>query len=115
MSKNRFSKSNKKDRSIFLRLILPILIFIIVVFLFVNQMGSMAENSREQQYEALSNALRKSIIHNYASEGYYPPSLEYIINKYQITFNSDLFHISYRPSGSNIMPDFTIIRREAMR
>jgi len=112
MSKNRFAKTSTKDRSIFIRLVLPLLVFVIVITFFVNQMGNMAESSRRQQYEALTNALRKSIIHNYASEGYYPPSLEYIISKYQITFNSNLFFVDYQPAGANIMPNFTVIPLE---
>ena len=106
---NRFSKS-KKDRSFLTRLILPLLAFTLVILLFIAMMSTTQANSVEQQYQALSRALRRNMIHTYATEGYYPPSLDYIKERYHFLYNTDLFYIDYQPSGQNMLPEVTIIR-----
>jgi hypothetical protein len=46
-------------------------------------------------------------------EGKYPESLDYLKEHYGLTYNEDLFFVDYRVSGSNILPDVTIIERKA--
>jgi len=108
MARNIFA-NHKQDKSILYRLILPLVAFAVVVTLFVNSMGNMESRSYEQQRMALEGALNKSIVHSYAISGYYPPSLEYILDRYQIIYNRDLFYIDYQPLGINMMPDLTIV------
>ena len=108
MARNIFA-NKKKDKSIFYRFALSLFAFVAVVILFVNSLGNMEANSYEQQRATLEGAINKSIIHSYATSGYYPPSLEYILDTYQIIYNTDLFYIDYQPLGSNIIPEVTII------
>jgi len=107
---NRFQKT-KKDKSIVYRLFLPIGLFAIVIILFIRSMDNMRQNSISQQQDALNNALRRCIVHNYATEGYYPPSLDYIIEHYQLIYNEDLFFVDYQPLAQNILPEVQVIRR----
>ena len=106
---NRFAK-RKSDKSYITRLIVPLVIFAFVIAMFVRMMVNMQSNSVQQQYEALTGALRRNIIHTYASEGFYPPSLDYLIEKYNMIINRDLFYVDYQPMGRNIMPEITVIR-----
>ena len=107
---NRFTKT-RKDQSILTRLILPLLVFVVVITLFLQSINNMQANSLTQQYDALESALRRSIIHTYATEGHYPPSLDYIKERYQLTYNDELFFVDYIPLAQNIMPEVTIIQR----
>jgi len=109
---NRFQKSKKKDKSIIYRLILPLVVFAAVIVIFINSANHMQETSKQQQYEALNSALTKNIVHCYATEGFYPPSLKYIQDHYQLTYNHDLFFVDYQPMGANMMPELTIIQRK---
>ena len=108
MAKNIFA-NHKPDKSLLYRLILPLMAFIVVVIIFVNSLANMESRSYEQQRSALEGALNKSIVHSYAISGYYPPSLQYILDKYQIIYNRELFYIDYQPLGMNMMPDLTIV------
>lgn len=106
---HRFSTSETKgtDRRSGIRwffLIPPALI--ICFYLAVNSVGSSAA---ERQRESLERALSRDIVHCYALEGFYPPSLEYIEEHYGLTYDHNQFFIDYRPIGSNIHPDVTII------
>lgn len=87
------------------------LLFLVILFLFIFAIDKTANNSIERQKEALRNATERDIIHCYALEGFYPPSLQYIEKHYGLTYDSNLFMIDYRPIGSNIRPDFTIITK----
>jgi hypothetical protein len=108
MAKNIFA-NKKRDSSLLYRLLLPLIAFVAVISIFITSLGNMETRSYEQQRMALEGAITKGIVHSYATSGYYPPSLQYILDKYQIIYNSDIFYIDYQPIGSNIMPDLTII------
>ena len=108
MNRNIFSK--KTPHYWYARkILLPLVAFIIMVSLFINSLNNIDVASYEQQRESLINALNKSIAHNYAITGYYPPSLEYILDKYQIVYNDNLFYVDYKPIGANIPPSLTVV------
>ena len=105
---NRFANT-KKDKSFLYRLILPIAVFIGILLIFMNTVRGMEDGNVRQQKDALTNALNKSIVHCYATEGFYPPSLQFIKDHYQVTYNEEMFYVDYQPLGSNMLPDVTII------
>lgn len=73
--------------------------------------GSISDSTLDRQQESLQMAIDRDIVHCYAVEGYYPPSLQYLIEHYGLTYNEDNFYVDYRPIGSNIRPNVTIIRK----
>jgi len=109
---NRFNKK-RTNRSTFVSLFLPLVIFIVTVVIFWQSMTHMHSRSVSQQYETLQNALRRSIVHCYATEGFYPPSLAFIKEQYHLSYNMDLFFVDYQPIAQNIMPEITIIQRRS--
>ena len=54
-------------------------------------------------------ALRRDIVHCYATEGFYPPSLEYLEEHYGLTYDKNRYWVDYQPVGSNLMPDITVL------
>ena len=77
-------------------LLLSLLVFALVLSLLALWVEDFAQNSRQQQREALETALNRSILLCYALEGRYPESLEELRR-------------DYRPMGGNLMPDITIL------
>lgn len=108
---NRF-QSNSQFRIIksFLYVI-PILLFITLFVLFFVSVNRVGQTSIEKQKESLDIAIHRDIVHCYAVEGVYPPSLDYLKEHYGLTYNEDMFFVDYQPIGSNILPDYTIILR----
>lgn len=53
----------------------------------------------------------RSITYCYTIEGAYPESLDYLKEHYGLVYDEDLFFVDYRVSGSNILPDITVIER----
>ena len=87
-------------------------IFLLILFLFVQGISSFSESTKKRQKESLENAIMRNITYCYTVEGTYPESLSYLKENYGLTYNEDLFFVDYRISGSNILPDVTIIERE---
>lgn len=81
-------------------------VFLLIFWLLLN---SIRQSTIERQQESLENAINRDIIHCYALEGYYPPSLSYMEEHYGLTYDKDLFFVDYQPIGSNIRPDVTIL------
>ena len=111
---NRFEQ---KNRSLWQKLIylLPILAFIVLFVLFLQGIGSVSESTLSKQQESLETALERSISQCYAVEGSYPPSLEYLKQHYGLLYDEDSFFNDYEYSGSNLLPEVTVLRRTVGR
>lgn len=109
---NRFTtKADKKWINLpKLRLIYFLCPLVLIVFMW--GINSISETTLEKQKESLETALNRNIIHCYAVEGFYPPSLEYMEENYGLTYDKDLFFVDYHPIGSNMRPDVTILVKE---
>lgn len=79
--------------------------------LFLHGVRQLSAYTYVKQKESLSHALNRGITECYALEGIYPPDLDYLRDHYGLTYDPDLFHVDYRPLGSNLYPDVTIIER----
>lgn len=108
---NRFTLKAGKRRFPFPRIRFTYLIGPIVLIIFVLSLSFLGNSTINRQKESLEIALNRDIIHCYAVEGFYPPSLAYIEEHYGLTYNHDLFFVDYQPIGSNIRPDVTILIR----
>ncbi len=81
---------------------------LLVAFLF--GITSVNRTTIEKQQESLQTAIERDVLHCYAVEGFYPPSLDYIKEHYGLVYDEETFFVDYKPVGSNIMPDITILR-----
>lgn len=92
-------------------LLIPVCVFLFVMMLFLYGISSVSDSTTKRQKEALENAITQSVSYCYSVEGAYPESLEYLKENYGLTYNEDLFFVDYRTTGSNLMPDITIIEK----
>ena len=83
--------------------------FVVVIAVFLLGISFIASTSSKDQTQILTDALNKDIIHCYAVEGYYPPSLKYIENHYGLTYDKERYIVDYVPVGDNIMPSITVV------
>lgn len=89
------------------------LFFVALLFVFLVAVNNISDSSVDKQKESLETALQRDIVHCYAVEGTYPPSLEYIKTHYGLTYNEELFFVDYQPVAANLMPDVTIIQKKS--
>lgn len=105
---NRF-QSSKGERipKIWNLLLGSLLFFFLLFFLFGIQ--SVEHSTTSEQLASLKRTIQKNIVHCYATEGTYPPNLDYLKEHYGLSYNETLFFVDYISIGSNIMPDVTVI------
>lgn len=60
----------------------------------------------------LEEAIRRSVITCYATEGVYPPDFDYLKEKYGIMADESRYMIVYDVFAENLMPDITVLERD---
>ncbi len=105
---NRFNRPGLKKR-IIESMNFSVFFFVIIIVVFLIGISFIASTSSKDQKQVLTDAVNKDIIHCYAVEGYYPPSLAYIEDHYGLTYDKSRYLIDYVPVGDNIMPSVTIV------
>ena len=100
--KNRFQKQTKiKSKIAFL---LPIVICLIMAAVLWGSSSRIFSETQKRQEESTKNAVQC-----YAVEGRYPESLSYLEQHYGVSYDKDKFIVSYEITGSNRMPQVTVI------
>lgn len=84
--------------------------YVVLIVLFIYGVNSVGSGTIDRQEESLYNAIEKDIVHCYAVEGFYPPSLDFMKEHYGLTYDEKTFYVDYAPIGGNIHPDVTILR-----
>ena len=105
---NRFNRPSLKKR-ITESVNFSVFFFVIIIAIFLVGISFIASTSSKDQKDILTDAVSKDIIHCYAVEGYYPPSLKYIEDHYGLTYDKSKYMVDYVPIGDNIMPSVTIV------
>lgn len=105
---NRFNRPGLKKR-IIESMNFSVFFFVIIIAVFLMGISFIASTSSKDQKQVLTDAVNKDIIHCYAVEGYYPPSLAYIEDHYGLTYDKSRYLVDYVPIGDNIMPSVTIV------
>ncbi len=82
------------------------------MLVFVWAVGVAGAQSDAEQEAQLREAIRRAMVTCYATEGQYPPSLDYLTKNYALAFDGDRFIVSYDAFASNIMPTVSVLRRD---
>ncbi len=87
-------------------LILSVLILIVLSIHFNLYMEKKYETAPQDEYERI----KYYAVQCYASEGFYPPDLDYLVENYHLILKEDQFIYFYDAFASNIMPDIIITK-----
>ena len=89
-----------------------LLVFFLLAFsVFFLGIHKISEETNQAQKEHLTQAISRGVAHCYATNGYYPESLDYLKTHYGITYDSEKYFIDYQILGENSFPDITIIEK----
>ena len=92
---------------------ISVLIFLLVFIGFGYGLTVMDKKMNQEEMQTLQNAVTRSVTTCYTLEGSYPQSLSYLKEHYGLHYDEDKYFVDYQPLGANIMPDITIIKKEA--
>ena len=90
---------------------LPFVIAALLLFITLVSVGNLSGGSRSEEKQQLEDALRRAALSCYASQGYYPPSLEYITDRYGIQIDRERFSVFYDIFAENLMPSINVVVR----
>lgn len=98
-----------------LNLIKTIILFgvlAVLVFCLVKAVDKMGNGQQSESLKQLDESIRKAIMTCYATEGVYPPSIQYLKDNYGIQIDEDRYSVFYEIEGANLMPDITVMLNE---
>ena len=104
-------KERKNLKNLFGSVQFSVIVFVAIFVFFLFMLGNISDDTKARQEESLNSAVQRCIVSCYCVEGTYPPSLDYMIEHYGLTYDKSSFFIDYRPEGANIYPEVVIIRK----
>ena len=107
----------KKQKSIFKKsvldflraAILPVIFTVVVMVMVVIGLRQTEESSSAEGLRILEDSLRRAVVMNYAIEGRYPESIEYIEENFGIHIDRTRYVVHYRIFATNILPEIAVI------
>ena len=93
--------------------LLTLVILAAILLSFSTALSNLNVGRGEEGRLQLEESIRGAAVTCYAVEGIYPPDLAYLQEHYGIQVNEDRYYVFYEVFGSNMMPDITVLEREA--
>jgi len=90
--------------------VLPVLFTFSVILFIVMALHRTEIASRDEGLRILEDSLRRAVVMNYAIDGRYPESVEYIEEKFGIHIDRTRFVVHYSIFAPNIFPEIRIIQ-----
>jgi len=91
----------KKSAFDFLRTaILPIIFTVVIMVMVIYGLQQTSESSSAEGLRILEDSLRRAVVMNYAIEGRYPESIEYIERNFGIHIDRTRYAVHYRVFAS---------------
>lgn len=90
-----------------LQLLVSAAVVAVILAAIMNIKSTQGQQGREQ----LELAVRRSAMACYAVEGVYPPSLEYLEERYGLQVDRENYLVSYSAFAENLMPDITVLEK----
>ncbi|HAK58362.1 MAG TPA: hypothetical protein DCP06_05225 [Lachnospiraceae bacterium] len=92
----------------FLLIIVPICAAVVLVF----ASEKLGRGQEGESLKQLEDSVRKAVMTCYATEGVYPPNVEYMEKNYGIQIDHQRYGVFYEIFGDNIMPQITVMEKE---
>jgi sulfur relay (sulfurtransferase) DsrF/TusC family protein len=84
----------------------------LAVFCLYKGVQKMGSGQQAESLKQLDNSIRKATLTCYATEGVYPPTIDYLKENYGIQIDEEQFTVFYEVFGDNIMPDITVMEKQ---
>ena len=89
--------------------IAPILFTVAVIVMIGYGLRQTEASSSAEGLRILEDSLHRAVVMNYAIEGRYPESIEYIEEQFGIFIDRTRYTVHYRIFASNMLPTITVV------
>ena len=100
-----------KKRNDRLRGIGFLVIGIVILPIFVAAVLNLGKGNNVEEKKQLEEAIRRSVVTYYATEGVYPPDFACVKEKYGVLVDESRYLVIYDVFAENLMPDITVLER----
>ncbi len=86
-------------------------VFLAALCLVLGGIESAREGNRVRELKSVERAVNRAVVSCYAMEGFYPPSIDYLIENYGLTVDAQRYYIRHEAFASNIYPVIEVYER----
>lgn len=76
---------------------------------FATAVNGLDQDSKAESKRQLEQAIRRGCVACYATEGVYPPNLDYLKEHYGLQLDEENYVVYYDIFAENLMPDITVL------
>lgn len=91
------------------RLLVMLVMGITLVMVMYISADSMGERTKKESLSMMREGVKRAAVECYALEGFYPPNISYLTQRYGVSIDSSRYYVDYQYIGSNLMPDITVL------
>jgi hypothetical protein len=82
-----------------------------IIILTIAEMPGFRRKSAYARAESVEEIVKRYVVQCYASEGGYPPDLEYLAENYGLMLNEENYFYFYSAHGANLAPEIRVFAR----
>lgn len=75
-------------------------------------LGRLRSETDRSELESVRSRVEKGITLCYSIEGAYPESLDYLVENYGVSYDSEKYIVHFLPAADNIRPTVSVIERK---
>jgi len=91
-------------------MLIGLVVFVCIVAVTDAGIKNARSRNSEQQIVVQKKAIERAAVLCYALEGFYPPQIQYLEDKYGLIVDRGKFLVHYTTFGSNIRPEISVHR-----
>ena len=103
--------SRKTDKTGVVYTIIQAVIIVIILAVIAASIINVSGDGRLDGCRQLESSVRRSVMACYASEGVYPPNVDYLVDHYNLQLDNDRYTVHYSVFAQNLMPDITVTEK----
>ena len=105
-----FEKRRGGKMNILVQILSMLMVFAIIIAI-IFSLPSFRKSGGRIRAESIENTIKKYAVQCYASEGSYPPNLDYLVDNYGLMLDEKHYFYYYEAFASNFMPDISVYSR----
>ena len=85
------------------------MVIVAALVVFATAVNSLDGGRNEESLRQLEETLRRGCMACYATEGVYPPDVDYLKERYGVQIDEEKYKVDYQVFAKNLMPSITVL------
>lgn len=107
----RLAKKQHKSLPWWSSLLVTAAIFTWILTILLIGIENTRKGAEQQELLIVERSVNRAVVTCYAMEGFYPPSIDYLIENYGLNVDQDKYYIYHEAFAPNVYPTIWVVRR----